>query len=229
MRWKGKKFGLSGFCFFFIIIFFKMSRRADDAELDDLLDGLDDIQIGGGSSSSSSSSTKPVLPAHWNEPKPQAQHARRHDERDINNLLNKLDQQGRERMPVAVVPETAPVEISSAGRCSSCRKDVVDATFSKLGDGSVYHDQCFSCSNCGGRLQGAVDKDREGRLLCTRCVPLATCKRCGQHIQLTDKFVEQDGVTLHSNSKCLTCAKCRNPLQDEVFYTRGDLHCRNCF
>ncbi len=189
---------------------------ADD-ELDAMLRDLGEIEIG-----------KVELPKRWNEPTPAASfEGKRHDERDVKQLLSSLDKP-KEMLKVRA-PELPPVEISSAGVCGVCRKQVTDEHYQKTGDGRVYHRACFTCSVCRRAIEGGVcDKKEDGGLVCTRCIKQERCRRCAGAIGPTDKFVSpEDGVQFHTT--CTTCGKCRNKLDlDHAFWLRGDLYCKSC-
>ncbi len=196
-----------------------MARRAEDDELDAMLNELGDIDIG----------APAALPSHWNEPMAAGEFGgKRHDQRDVQQLLSKLDKPS-ETLKVRA-PELPPVEVSSAGTCGACRKDVTDAHFQRTGDGVVYHKSCFVCSSCRRSIEGgACDKKEDGGLLCTSCIKLPTCNRCHKSIGATERFVSpQDGAQFHSGT-CTTCGKCRTKLDlDQAFWIRGDLFCKNC-
>lgn len=186
----------------------------DDADIDAMLDGLD--------------LDKPALPSKWNEPVPVTDfQGKRHDERDVNSLLGKLNQ--RVEMPTVRVPEAQPFVASTAGPCAACSKPISDAHFNTVEE-LKFHESCMRCSKCNASLNGGGPLERNGRqLVCSRCIALPRCQRCAAAIQLTDRFVEADSGAKYHSPQCLTCAKCRTSLGGDAFAKAGDLYCRECF
>ena len=108
-----------------------------------MLNDLGDMEIG-----------KPVLPAHWGETKPVSEfHGKRHDERELKQLLNTLDKNDGGILRVRA-PELPPVEKSTAGACHSCRLNHVSSN--RMYQFIFFFSQssnlrCSICSDSGGR------------------------------------------------------------------------------
>merc|ERR1719197_928725 len=190
-----------------------------DAELDDMLNGLDEIEVSG------TGGNAVRLPAKWGEAEKKSSVQRRHGDQEVAKLLSSLDRDPS--MPRAQVPHMDAVKVTTAGPCAACHAEIEDANYSSTG-GSKFHDLCFKCSRCNGQISGACEMEGS-RLICSSCVSLPKCKRCGTDIGVTDKFVSPDDNVKYHSGRCTTCASCRTTLDlNDVFFLKGDLYCKQC-
>ena len=230
--------------------FFKM---ADD-DLDAMLADLDNFEVSGSSSSSSSRGGNnldiadgPIAPGYKVSPVVQSgEVVKRHDARSIGRAID------AQKGPVLIgkVPDMPETKRTVVGVCPACSKDVdtkwvvafflpvllalsdvqitrSDYNCMKLGDGSVYHENCFTCTVCRKPIEGGAQKEG-GRLKCANCVFVARCVRFKDDGLASHSYMApSDTLTLHS--ECLSCGECKRPLnKDDAYLMRGDLLCRPC-
>jgi len=114
-------------------------------------------------------------------------------------------------------------EPDSLGLCLKCDRNI-EAEAVMAGK-DTYHQDCFTCTHCGIRLDGKyfiVD----GEFFCEkhRTVPLDSCTQCGDFIT--------EGAIVTNNKKyhpaCFKCSICKMPLDGKFFTTKdGENICEN--
>ncbi|XP_059814820.1 zyxin-like [Hypanus sabinus] len=117
------------------------------------------------------------------------------------------------------------VQTGTGERCSHCGKELSRAQAAVKAMGELFHVECFTCSQCGRRLQGQQFYEVGGRPLCQEChqETLEKCSACGQPIR--EKMLRATGKAFHP--ECFTCGDCGRRLEGQPFLVdpEGKVYC----
>jgi len=105
-------------------------------------------------------------------------------------------------------------------KCSTCGLPVV--TGGGYANGKLFHQDCFTCTNCKASLDGKFFT-QNGKQLCESCYAphqkyCATCEKV-----ITTNCVESNGNLYHA--ECLKCSLCNVSLQGAYFILGGKFLC----
>ncbi|XP_059816477.1 zyxin-like, partial [Hypanus sabinus] len=139
--------------------------------------------------------------------------------RDVQELENLAQNLIRE------MDKQPDVQTGTGERCSHCGKELSRAQAAVKAMGELFHVECFTCSQCGRRLQGQQFYEVGGRPLCQEChqETLEKCSACGQPIR--EKMLRATGKAFHP--ECFTCGDCGRRLEGQPFLVdpEGKVYC----
>ena len=93
---------------------------------------------------------------------------------------------------------------------------------------SVYHPECFVCSQCGTSLADVKPYDKGGDPFCGNCI-LKLAKRCNAcQGPVTSRHTIYKKKTYHLD--CFKCSQCSYPIGNKPFYETSlkDVLCEPC-
>mmetsp|Transcript_124963 Transcript_124963/g.400324 ORF Transcript_124963/g.400324 Transcript_124963/m.400324 type:complete len:413 (-) Transcript_124963:410-1648(-) len=110
---------------------------------------------------------------------------------------------------------------AQAPKCFGCSQSVFQGSYITTDEGRTYHDQCFKCSFCKGKLAATAGHHKEGnQIACHACYekkhPPVVCAKCGWTVQ--GRVLRGDGgKTFHP--ECFACSRCRKEIDGSYMHT----------
>jgi len=93
----------------------------------------------------------------------------------------------------------------------------------------TYHQDCFVCNDCSGKLLGSTFYTVNDNPTCDKCFEktLDTCAGCGNPVK--DKVLKALGQSWHPN--CFGCGSCKKSLEGVQFTVDSNNipHCMQCY
>eukprot|EP01132_Coremiostelium_polycephalum_P003908 gene3908-4878_t len=111
--------------------------------------------------------------------------------------------------------------------CNWCRKIITTEAVSF--NSNIYHQECFTCSQCTKQIGNQPFINRNGVAICQECGKSTNsnsvlCGGCGK--QITTTFMTAGNTKYHPN--CLVCNKCKRTLEKGYIEKGGKLLCSVC-
>lgn len=111
-------------------------------------------------------------------------------------------------------------------KCSRCF-EVIPGKGVQFGFG-YFHVSCFTCAECGTKLQELKPYEKNGDAFCGNCI-MKLAKRChGCQGPITSRHTVYKKKNYHLN--CFKCTQCNYPIGDKAFYETSlkDVLCEAC-
>lgn len=115
----------------------------------------------------------------------------------------------------------SPCIITIMETCKNCGVEIFD-NYKKLPNGNLYHDSCWTCSNCNAKLESQYAITDTG-ILCMSCHE--GCWQCGKLIVCGSPLVKELGHRYHP--ECFSCDDCGAQLT-KYFVRNSEVVCRDC-